>query len=380
MDAIHHTLGGWFLMAHGSVFGEIDAQRGPRGGSEFDAPNWFMGEAAHPVGGGVFRLRAMMSADPWTVRSSGYPLLLQTGEAFQGGPLYDRQHPHDLFMELAASYAEEIWPGLGLSAYAGPVGEPALGPVAFPHRPSAEFDPAAPLGHHWQDATHIAFGVATVGAFTRTVRFEGSIFNGREPDENRTTIDFGFDRFDSWSVRATVNPAAAWSLSAWYGYLKDVEPTVPGESMHRFGASVLQSTRLGEGRAWASALIYGANEVVGSGDVRHSLLLESTYDLDPGNTVFGRAEYVRKGADDLGVLTVATGTAFDVGAVALGFAHTYDIRHVRISAGARGAVDFVPETLRPFYGSSTPVGAIVFVRLLLTMNRMMADMGGMTMD
>ena len=33
----------------------------------------------------------------------------------------------------------------------------------FMHRPSAADDPFAPLGHHWQDATHEAFGVVTTG-------------------------------------------------------------------------------------------------------------------------------------------------------------------------------------------------------------------------
>jgi hypothetical protein len=31
------------------------------------------------------------------------------------------------------------------------------------HRPS-QHDPDAPIGHHWQDSTHITFGVATLGA------------------------------------------------------------------------------------------------------------------------------------------------------------------------------------------------------------------------
>ncbi|MGH7635997.1 MAG: hypothetical protein ACRENC_19895, partial [Gemmatimonadaceae bacterium] len=237
MDALHGSLGAWALMVHAAVFAQLDAQGGPRGATQFSAPNWFMGEAARDAFGGVLRLRAMLSADPWTVGDGGYPLLLQTGEAYHGAPLYDRQHPHDLFSELAASYAHAITSDVALSVYLAPAGEPAVGPVAFPHRPSAAFDPAAPLGHHWQDATHITFGVATVGVFTRTARIEGSVFNGREPDENRTNIDFAFNRFDAWGVRGTLNPTSAWSVSAWYGYLKDVEPTQPGESLRRFGAS-----------------------------------------------------------------------------------------------------------------------------------------------
>ncbi|MDQ6830842.1 MAG: hypothetical protein M3081_18420, partial [Gemmatimonadota bacterium] len=161
MHAKHLLAGDWELMLHGLAFVQYDKQYSDRGDAQFGAPNWGMVMASHPLGAGRLQLRGMMSLDPFTLTSRGYPLLLQSGEAYQGQPLHDRQHPHDLFMELAGIYEHPLTTNLGVQLYLAPVGEPASGPVAFPHRPSASSDPLAPLGHHWQDATHISFGVAT---------------------------------------------------------------------------------------------------------------------------------------------------------------------------------------------------------------------------
>src|SRR5207245_906834 len=136
---------------------------------------------------------------------------------------------------------------LGLSLYLAPVGEPAMGPVAFPHRPSAANDPLAPISHHWQDGTHITFGVLTAGVFTRTAQLEASWFNGREPDEDRTDFDYAGRRLDSYSARVTVNPGPRWSFSGWYAYLRSPEELRPDESLHRFGVSVLTTQPFGGG-------------------------------------------------------------------------------------------------------------------------------------
>src|SRR5207244_3150915 len=145
-------------------------------------------------------------------------------------PLHDRQDPHDRFVELAALYDRPVARDLALSLYVAPVGEPALGPVAFPHRPSAAGDPLAPLGHHWQDATHITYGVITAGLFTRSAKLEASWFNGREPDEDRTGFDYAGRRLDSYAARLTVNPSRYWSLATWYGYLASPEALDPTEA------------------------------------------------------------------------------------------------------------------------------------------------------
>ncbi len=167
MHAAHMVLGDWTLMLHGKGFAQYDWQGGPRGSNQLGFVNWAMAAASRPLGGGRLELRGMLSAEPWTIGARGYPLLLQSGESYRGTPLHDRQHPHDLFMELAALYERPVGRNLGLSVYLAPVGEPAVGPVAFPHRPSAADDPLAPISHHWQDGTHITFGVVTAGVHAR---------------------------------------------------------------------------------------------------------------------------------------------------------------------------------------------------------------------
>src|SRR5438067_2638180 len=172
MHAAHYMLGRWTLMLHGKGFFQYDWQGGSRGSNQLGIVNWGMAAATRPLGGGQLQLRAMLSAEPWTIGGRGYPLLVQSGESYQGAPLHDRQHPHDLFMELAALYERPVARNMALSLYMAPVGEPAVGPVAFPHRPSAGDDPLAPISHHWQDGTHIAFGVVTAGVFTRNAKLK----------------------------------------------------------------------------------------------------------------------------------------------------------------------------------------------------------------
>ena len=171
--------GPWMLMAHGDLNLYYDHQGTTRGDDQVGSANWLMLMAMRDAAGGMLRLSTMLSAEPFTVGPRGYPLLLQSGEAYQGEPLHDRQHPHDLFMELSATWERALTRRVGLSLYAAPVGEPALGPVAFMHRPSAENDPFATIAHHWQDVTHITFGVLTAGLFTRAEKLEVSLFNGR---------------------------------------------------------------------------------------------------------------------------------------------------------------------------------------------------------
>src|SRR2546425_753993 len=364
MHAAHVVLGDWTLMLHGVGFLQYDRQGGSRGSNQMGLVNWEMAAATRPLGGGQLQLRGMLSAEPWTIGSRGYPLLVQSGESYQGAPLHDRQHPHDLFMELAALYERPVAQNLALSLYLAPVGEPAVGPVAFPHRPSAADDPLAPISHHWQDATHITFGVVTAGVFTRSVKLEASWFNGREPDENRTNFDYAGRRLDSYSGRLTVNPGPRWSLSAWYAYLKSPEGLHPDESLHRIGAAALTTQRVGNAGTWSSALIYGANDQIGTGRLASSVVVESTLDLDGTNSLFGRAEYVRKSAEELVIPSVPPTTEYDVGALALGY-----LRTVGIVAGLAAAVslrasgDFVPPSLNAGYGSRTPAGLAIYVRL-----------------
>src|SRR6266568_1247951 len=364
MHAAHVVLGDWTLMLHGVGFLQYDRQGGSRGSNQIGLVNWEMAAATRPLGGGQLQLRGMLSAEPWTIGSRGYPLLVQSGESYQGAPLHDRQHPHDLFMELAALFERPVARDFGVSLYLAPVGEPAVGPVAFPHRPSAADDPLAPISHHWQDGTHITFGVVTAGVFTRSAKLEASWFNGREPDEIRTNFDYAGRRLDSYSARLTVNPGPRWSVSAWYAYLRSPEALNPDESLHRIGASALTTQPVGTQGTWSSALIYGANDEIGPGPLASSVVLESTLDLDGTNAFFGRAEYVRKSAAELVIPSVPPTTEYDVGALALGYQRTVGfVAGFAAGLGVRGSLNFVPSSLDGAYGSRTPVGAAIYLQL-----------------
>jgi hypothetical protein len=367
MHAAHYQAGAWTIMLHGAAFALYDNQGSPRGADRLAATDWGMLAASRTLGAGRVSLRAMLSTEPWTVGSRGYPLLLQSGESYGGAPLHDRQHPHDLFVELAALYERPLSNDAAFSLYLAPVGEPALGPVAFPHRPSAAADPFAPLGHHWQDATHITYGVITAGLFTRTMKLEGSWFNGREPDEDRTNFDYAGRRLDSYSTRVTVNPSSHWSLAVWYGYLASPEALDPAEAVHRFGASALFTEPRGAHGQWSTAVILGANGIIGADQTLPSALVETTLDLDGTNTVFGRVEWVRKRAEDLAVPAVPATLTYDVGAVAGGYARVLARPGgIDLALGGWGAVSFVPSSLEGLYGSRAPAGGAVYLRLGLS--------------
>ena len=357
--------GPWMLMAHGDINLYYDHQGTPRGDDQVGSANWLMLMAMRDAGGGMLRLNAMLSAEPFTVGPRGYPLLLQSGEAYQGEPLHDRQHPHDLFMELSATWERAITRTVGLSLYAAPVGEPALGPVAFMHRPSAENDPFATIAHHWQDVTHITFGVLTAGVFTHGVKLEASLFNGREPDGDR--YNFDFHPLKSYSARISANPAPHWSLNASWGVLKGPEELRPLETQHRLGASVMHVMPIGRGGALASALIYGANQHRSPGEPpeawEHSIVLESNLRLDGRNSVFARGTFVQKSPEDLAV-ALASGTRLNLGTLMLGYVREIvKVGGAELGLGVRGEIGRIPASLEPTYGTRHPAGVAVFARI-----------------
>jgi len=357
----HWMLGQWMVMLHGFAFAQYDEQSGTRGASQFGSLNWAMVMADRSLAGGRLQLRFMPSLDPATVGTCGYPLLLQSGETCNGQPIVDRQHPHDFFMELGTLYERPIAPNLAFLIYAAPAGEPALGPVAFMHRPSAMDEPQAPLGHHWQDATHISFGVVTAGLFTRTIRLEASSFNGHEPNEER----WGFDpiSLNSYSGRLTINPSEHWSFTAGYGILDNPERVNPAADVRRLTTSAMYGRKLGAEGQWTSTVIYGQN--VESGEsASHSGLLETEAVLDRHNTLFARTEYLQKSAHDLDLSAFPDEQRFNVAAFSLGYIRDFARgRGMTVGIGARGTVTVVPSSLESRYGSRTPVGGMVFVRL-----------------
>jgi hypothetical protein len=340
---------------------EHDRQLGPRGSDQIGSINWGMLMAMHSLWGGMLHLHGMLSAEPATIGSAGYPLLLQSGESYRGQSLHDRQHPHDLFMEIAGIYEHPITERVALSLYVAPVGDPAIGPVAFPHRSSAASDPLAPLGHHWDDATHITFGVLTLGMFSRTWKLEGSIFNGREPDEHRTDIEVR--KLDSYAARIFYNPNTRWSYSVSTAYIASPEVLHPDESLHRYSASIMNTRLLGERGEWSTSLIYGANAVSGA-PLSNSTLVETDLSIDGVNTFFGRSEFVQKSAQDLVIGDQSELTRFDIGALTLGYSREImRARGLTLGASILGTLNVVPETLAADYGTRYPKGYAVFLRL-----------------
>lgn len=350
----HVTAGRWSLMGHGMFFGVYDWQGGPRGGEKAFVSGMAMGMARRPLGPGTLQLRAGLSPDPLMGRR-GFPLLLASGETADGAAqLVDRQHPHDLFTELSASYSLPLSKGSSLFAYAGLPGEPAFGPPPFMHRLSAQNSPEAPISHHWLDSTHISFGVITAGLVVGDLKLEGSRFNGREPDQHRFDIETG--PLDSTALRLSWNPAPSLSLQASWARLIDPEQLEPGEDQIRWSASALYNRPLGRNARWSTTLAWGRrSRDQGQLD---AFLLESA--LARGRwTLFARAE--RTENDELGA--AGHGTAYRVGKVSLGALHDFRAApHVRLGLGGLWAFNFVPAGLEPSYAGDRN-GAMLFLRV-----------------
>jgi hypothetical protein len=357
MDGFSWKWGGWSGMVHGYADLIYDHQGGPRGADKTFSESMLMVMAQHAVGPGELTLRSMLSLDP-LMGADGYPLLLQSGETANGvTPLVDRQHPHDLFMELAGVYSVPIGQGSSAFFYFGYPGEPALGPATFMHRVSGMDDPAAPITHHWLDSTHITFGVVTAGLVHGPFKIEGSIFNGREPDQHRW--DFDPLRLNSWSGRLSYNPTADWALQVSYGFIKSPEQLTPNVDQRRLTASVTYNRPL-KGGNWQTTLAWGRN-YDHPGNTLDGVLLESALILGR-HTVFGRTENVEK--DELfEAPRPLAGHVFRVSELTLGY--VYDLlvaRHLALGFGVQGSLNFVPSTIRFAYGDD-PAGVMPFVRL-----------------
>lgn len=372
---------GNMLMLHGAVMPRYVNVGSKRGDRRFDAPNWFMGMFSHPLDSrSQLGLRGMFSLDPITEGGYGYPLLFQTGESWHGKPLHDRQHPHDLVDELAASYSHKLSDTKSVSLYLGYPGEPALGPPTYMHRLLAYDLADAPIGHHWQDATHITFGVATAGInFGSRFKIESSIFTGREPNEDR--YNFDKPRFDSQSARLSFNPDANNALQVSYGFVKNAEGD--GANQHRVTASWLLNRPLGPDSNFTTALVFGQNNLVGEGKT-NSYLAEADYQRGR-DTVFGRVENIQKSGHELQLPEESLhDQKFRLGAYTLGYVR--DVTHgTGIDTGLGFAVtaDTHPSALNADYGGGTPISFQVYLRLrpsrMKNMDMGSAKMPGMEM-
>jgi len=358
---------GWSFMLMGQAYVLDTQETGLRAHDKFYAPNWGMFAAAHKLGGGTIQFDLMLSLDPATITDRRFPELFQTGETAYGRPLVDAQHPHDFIMGLGVHYAHPLAENTILELYFAPVGDPALGPVAFPHRASAEELPQAPLSHHWQDSTHIADEVVTAGIRYKKVRLEASGFYGTEPDENRWNIDHG--PINSWSSRLSYFPGKNWSAQVSAGRLTKPERQEMGDVV-RTTASI-QYARPMQGSDWATSLIWGRNHDTFTQHNLNAYLLESVAPWRRKNFFTGRIELVDK--DELFTdqpdleqqLARTAGSTFRIGAYTAGY--TRDIgtfQKIETGIGANFSTYSMPDAIKPYYGSH-PVAVNVYLRLRL---------------
>ncbi len=334
-------------------------QSGPRGGDKLYSTNWAMVSAQHRIGKrGAFSAEIMLSLEPATITDRRYPLLFQTGETAYGHPLIDAQHPHNFIMALGFHYTHELAEDTMLSLYFAPVGDPAIGPVAFPHRASAMELPQAALSHHLQDSTHIAYEVATVGLSHKKIRLEASGFHGQEPGENRWTIETG--AIDSWSTRLWIFPSKNWAAQVSTGRIAHPEALEEGDQF-RTTASV-SYTRPMMGSSWSSSLIWGRTHNTANLHNLNSYLAETVVPVSRGNFVTGRFELVDK--DELFHHGQVDGT-FRIGAYTAGYTHDFDwFKHLETGVGFNISAYTVPDAIKPFYGNH-PVGGNIFIRFRL---------------
>lgn len=321
-----------------------------------------MGMARRPLGGGTLQLKAMVSPDP-LMGARGYPLLLATGETADGiEHLVDRQHPHDFFMELAASVSQDLGPRSSAFLYAGLPGEPAFGPPAFMHREAIMDSPEAPISHHWLDSTHISMGVLTAGLVVDRMKLEVSRFNAREPDQFRWNIETG--ALDSTAVRASWNPSDTLALQASWGDFQSPEQLEPGVDQKRLSASALYAREILPGWKVAGTLAWGRKSVDHHGErFEDDAFVAEASVKHAGWTVFGRGESTEN--REL-VHGDGHGRAYQVGKVSFGVIRDFRIAgHFSLGAGGLLSVNFIPDGLREAYGGSRPLGAMAFVRLLL---------------
>jgi hypothetical protein len=401
--------GAWRLMLHTNAFAAETQQQASseRGRDASFSTNWIMPMAQRKLGPGQLTVRAMLSFEPATVGRENYPELFQQGEAAFGAPIVDGQHPHDFVMELGALYDLPVAHNFLVSLYAAPVGDPAIGPAAYPHRQSASEDPIAALGHHQEDSTHIAFSVVTGGLTYRWVRAELSGFHGAEPDEQRWHLQPSPNglAIDSLATRLTVSPGADWTGQYSWARIRAPESLYPKEDQarqtasvmvhHTFRAKAMAAMKMDDlpgmdmsGAAKASAVpkmemvsepamdlaatvLWGRTRSLGDGGKENSYLAEALLRFASSNYVWTRLENAGRSNE----LLLRPGAALPVGfgeeplahvaAYTVGYDHDLPLgRHLLAAPGAQVTVYHTVPALRGMYGD-VPTGEVVFVRFRL---------------
>ena len=348
--------GGWDLMAHGVVFLTYNQQGGPRGVGKAESVNWLMLMEQHKLGKGTLLFREMLSAESLTSPHPGFPQIFQTGETYHGAPLVDHQHPHNVFAELSAYYSLPIANSVSWELYGGPSAEPALGPVVFMHRGSASDLPAAPLSHHLQDSTHTSFGVVTTGVVVSRFKVEGSVFNGREPNEERWSIQLA--ALDSWSARASVAPSRNWVAQYSAGKLIHPEALEPGNEKRQ--SASLEYNRPWRGGNWATSVVWGRKRKQETATTLNSYLVESTVNFLRRNYAYSRLELVDK--DEL-FPQAAVHPAYRIGGYTFGGVRDLvQSRAWELGLGADVTFYSKPAVLDSAYGAN-PVSFRVFLQV-----------------
>lgn len=367
MHMLAHPAGSWSLGLMANVFLQYVHERGRRGDDQLGSVNWVMGMARRPLAQGQLRARAMLSLEPATVGRCGYPDLLATGELCRGDRLVDRQHPHDLFMELAAGWGRALGRRIAIDLYAAAAGEPALGPTAYPHRISAMASPIAPITHHWVDSAHISFGVVTAGVHSRRWKAEASAFNGREPDEHRWDLDLG--ALDSYSGRLWYLPGDRWAIQVSAGFLREAEQEPgggPRVDVTRATASATYHRPVGERTLLATTAVWGRNDE--EDHATSAFLLESSLDVGQRDVLFARVEAAEKTSGDLVLPGRDPEETHWVAKLALAYVRQLGIdlradRSLLVGIGAGLSLDAVPAEAEAAYGTRWPVGFLVFANV-----------------
>lgn len=356
MQGLHIATGDWMLMAHGFVTAQYTDHGGPRGSDKLYSTSMFMVSGQTEGDWGRLQLRSMMSAEP-AMSARGYPNLFAAGETANGEPLVDRQHPHDLFMELAARVDFNIADDTRLFVYGGPVGEPAIGPSAFMMRQSARYNPEPPIAHHWFDSTHITYGVVTGGLAGNAWQIEASAFRGKEPDEDRW--DMEKPKLDSWSIRGTITPTEDWAIQASYAQIKQPEAMHPGQDENRFTTSA----HYANGDGLSAMVAFSAKDRV-PGRTLTAWLAEANWNIDNANTVFGRFENVNNDELFPDHHDPLHDQPFRVSKFQAGYARRIPIGPVELALGGSVSAYAKPSALDAAYGDN-PLGYTLFARITL---------------
>lgn len=348
----------------GNVFLNANLQvRKFRDFHQIESQNWFMVAGMRDAYRARWSLHAMFSAEPFTLRALGSAQVFQTGETFEGAELIDYQHPHDLLMGLNARVEWPIGAAMRAHVETALVGDPALGPTPFIHRPSADSNPTTPLAHHTLDSTHGTHGVVTGGVTHGHVTMEASWFRGREPDEDRVRLDLG--KLDSYSARVTWQ-RGAWSAQISAGHLTAPDPT-EATDVNRYTTSLAYDGTF-RGRALATLVAFGVNREPGVNVTVESYLAEARWRVSDAALFYARAEIVNKSILDAGGYDppgfVHPHRLSRVGALTIGAARAIVTRpQVVLSVGADGTAYRTPANLLDSYGH--PASFHLYLRLQL---------------